>query len=458
MISSSIANSLGFGSGIDTAALVNDLATASRAPKVRRLDALFQANQAKISALAQARSDLESFSSSLADVTAQGTLRSQPVVSDDTAISATATGGVQLGKLASEIEITQLARAQTLYSGFVASAGDPVGQGALTLTVGGVAHNITIDPGNDSLTGLATAINATGSGVRASVITDGNGARLVIKGETGAAKAFTLTAETGADPVLDRFTYGGQGSNMTLGQAALDAMFSVDGVAFTRANNSVSDILPGVTLTLKKATSGQAVSISAQRPIETIRQTINDFVGVFNTLKRNIAAARNATGGDGSMRALDQKLSNLVSQSVTSDTGINSLSDIGIATNRDGTISVNAAALEAAILANPDGVEAIFNPVRDGTHTETSDPGISVALKAIKDNASSSNGILDALRSRLEKEAAGITSNRAKMESREDAYRLRLEKQFGSMDARLSAIKATQTYLEQQIKLWTNGQ
>jgi flagellar hook-associated protein 2 len=147
-----------------------------------------------------------------------------------------------------------------------------------------------------------------------------------------------------------------------------------------------------------------------------------------------------------------------VSQSVTSDTGINSLSDIGIATNRDGTISVNAAQLEAAIAANPDAVEAIFNPVRDGTHTETSDPGISLALKSIKDNASSSNGVLDALRSRLEKEAAGISSNRAKMETREDAYRLRLEKQFGSMDARLSAIKATQTYLEQQIKLWTNGQ
>ncbi len=458
MISSSIANNLGFGSGIDTAALVNDLAAASRTPKVKRLDALAQTNKAKISALAQARSDLDSFATSLADVTAQGTLRSQPTVSDETAISATATGGVRLGNLASEIEVTQLAKSQTVYSGFVAAASDPVGQGNLTLNINGVSHAITIDATNDSLTGLADAINATGSGVRANVITDGNGARLVIKGETGAAKAFTLTADAGAAATLDRFTYGGTGSVMTLGQAALDAMFTLDGVAFTRSSNSITDIIPGVTVTLKKTTAGTPVSIGAQRPLETIRQTINDFVGVFNTLKRNIAAARTASGGDGTMRILDQQLSNLVSQAVTSDAAINSLSDIGIATGRDGTISVNAVQLEAALTANPDAVEAIFNPVRDGTHTEITDPGISLALKSIKDNATSSGGVLDGLKSRLDREAANIATTREKMETREEAYRLRLEKQFGSMDARLSAIKATQTYLEQQIKLWSNPQ
>ena len=49
-----IANSLGFGSGIDTAALVRDLAEASRAPKVQRFEALSRATQAKVSALSQA--------------------------------------------------------------------------------------------------------------------------------------------------------------------------------------------------------------------------------------------------------------------------------------------------------------------------------------------------------------------------------------------------------------------
>jgi flagellar hook-associated protein 2 len=40
---------------------------------------------------------------------------------------------------------------------------------------------------------------------------------------------------------------------------------------------------------------------------------------------------------------------------------------------------------------------------------------------------------------------------------REDAYRARLEKQFSGMDARIGALKATQSYLEQQIKLWNQS-
>ncbi len=452
----SISASLGFGSGIDTVALVNDLASASRAPKIARFETLARANAAKISALAQARSDLDGFTSSLGEVVALGTLRSQPTVSDDTALSATAGAGVRLGDLSGEITIKRLAQSQTVYSGFLAAASDPVGQGNMTLTVGGTAHSIIINAGNDSLSGLADAINAVNSGVRASIITDSTGSRLVIKGGTGADNAFTLTADTGADPALDRFAYSGTGGQMTLGQAAGDAQFTLDGVAFSRPTNTVSDVLPGVTLTLKKANAGVPVAIGSRRPTDTIRQTITDFVGVFNTLKRDIAAARTATGGDSAMRSLDQNMSALVAQAVTSSAAINSLSDIGVGTNRDGTLSINAAKLEAALTANPDAVEALFNPLRDATHNEASDPGIALALKAIKERVNGDGGVLTGLRSRLDKEASAIAKNRATTETREDAYRARLEKQFGSMDARIGALRATQSYLTQQIKIWSN--
>lgn len=452
-----IAASLGFGSGIDTAALVRDLAAASRAPKVERFDALTRANQAKISALARARSDLDSFATTLAGVVADGSLRSQPVVSNPTAITATADPGVRLGTLTGEIEVRQLARAQTVFSGFVGAATDPVGQGSLTLTVGGTARTITIDATNDSLTGLSDAINASGSGVRASVITDSGGSRLVLKGESGAAKAFTLTADAGADPTLDRFSYNGAGSAMTLGQAALDAQFSLDGVAYTRASNSFSDVLPGVSLTLRQTTIGNPVSITSERPLAGLRQAITDFTEVFNTLKRDLGEARTATGGDPATRALDQQLSRLISQAVTSDPAINSLSDIGFATNRDGTVTVNAAKLEAALTANPDAVEALFNPVRDASRTEATDPGISVALRTIKDGALGTNGQLELLRARLVKEGDTISKNRERMEEREDRFRARLERQFASLDGRIGALRATQSYIEQQFNLNGNN-
>lgn len=454
---SSIANSLGFGSGIDTAQLVNDLAMASSQPKLDRIKSLANANQARISAVAQARSDLESFASSLADVVAEGSLRSQPILSNSNVLDATAQAGVRLGNLASTIEIAQLARGQTIYSTPVGDAASPLGQGSMTLTIGGSSHQITVDATHDSLNGLRDAINASDSGVTASIVTDSAGARLILKGESGEARAFTLSVDAGSDPGLDRFAYPVAGSGMTLGQAAQNALFTVDGVAYSRTTNTVGDVIPGVNLTLKQPTAGAPVNIAATRPTEALRQTINDFVGVFNALKADIAKARSATGASHALGTLDRQLNALLGQAVTSDPETNSLADIGIATNRDGSIRIDAARLEKALSTNPDAVEAIFNPLRDASHDDATDPGISLALSGMVKQMTANDGVLDTLGNRLQREADQISERRTAIEAREDAYRARLERQFSGMDAKLGALKATQTYLEQQIKLWSGN-
>ncbi len=436
---SPIAANLGAGSGIDTASLVNDLAAASRIPKIRRFEALAQSNQAKISALGQARSDLESFAGSLADLVAGGTLRSQPIVSDTGALSAVSSGGVRLSNLSAQIEITQLARGQSVTSVYFSGANDAAGQGMLTLTVGGTDYNIIVGANNDSLTGLAEAINSAGSSVTASIVTDTSGARLLLKGASGADSAFSLTANTGADPSLNRFTYSQGGGQMILGQSSVDAQFKIDGIAYSRPGNAISDAIIGLTLTLKKADPDAILSIGTTRPVDAIRQTIDDFVNVFNSVKTNIGNARSATGGDYALRKLDQQITGLISKSVTSHNSVNSMSDIGISTGRDGTIALDKTKLEAILAADPDAVEALFNPLRNAGHSEATDPGISGVLSAIKDTAIAGNGTLDGLRKRLAKEADAIAINRTKTETREDAYRARLERQFGSMDSRIAA-------------------
>ena len=450
---SNIANSLGFGSGIDTSQLVQDLAAASRAPKAQRFDALSRANQAKVSALAQARSDLDSFADSLADLSAGGTLRSKPVTSDDTAIAVTANPGTLLGNYAGEIVVSSLARAQTNYSGYLASTTDPIGQGGMTLTVGTTTFAVTVDATNDSLTGLANAINATGSGVRASVINDAGNFRLVLKGESGAAKGFTLTADAGAAPGLSQFAT----TAMTVGQTASDASFTVDGVAYTRATNNFSDVVPGLSITLKKADPLAPITIGATRPIDTLKQTLSDFVSVFNTLKQDTAAARTANKGNPALRGFERQLSAFIAQPLTADPNIQSLSDVGISTNRDGTISLNAAKMEAALRDHPDAVEAIFNPPRDGVRTEATDPGLTFALDALRDAAVATNGPLEQVRASLQRESEAIAKNRERMEAREGAYLAKLETQYAGMDARIAALKATQSYLEQQIKIWSSS-
>jgi flagellar hook-associated protein 2 len=452
----SIAATLGVGSGIDTVRLVEDLAAASRDPKVAQFDNRANANKAKISAVAQARSDLESFSTTFAELVAGGTLQSQPSVADATALSAVAAPGVRTGNLSAEISVQQLAKSQTVYSGYLASASATVGQGTMTLSVGTQNYTITIDATNDSLTGLATAINAAASGVTANIISDSNGARVVLKGQSGATSAFTLTPVVGGDPALDRFAYPGTGTGLTLAQAAQDAQFTVDGIAYSRTTNSFSDVFPGITLTLKKAAPGVPIAITSARPTEVLRQTLGDFVSVYNTLKKDLVAARTSTGGDQSLRALEMQLTSLISKAVTSDPEINSLTGIGVFTNRDGTISVDSVKFEAALAAKPDAVEALFSPTRDATHDATTDPGLSGALKSLKDSATATGGMLASLATRLQKESQQIADARERMEAHETAYKNRLTRQFSGMDARVAALRATQNYLTQQIKLWSN--
>lgn len=450
---SSIANNLGFGSGIDVAGLVSDLAAASRTPKVQRFDALARANQVKISSLAQARSDLDSFADSLTDLTTGGSLRSRPVTSDDRAISVTSNPGMLLGSYTGEIVVNSLARAQMVYSGYVASATNAIGRGAMTLTVGTNSFTVTVDATHDSLDGLASAINATGSGVRASVINDAGSFRLVLKGESGAAKAFTLTADAGSDPNLGQFTSGA----LTVGQTASDAAFTVDGVAYARASNSFSDVVTGMTISLKKADPLATIAISSTRLTEVLKQTLTDFVSVFNTLKKDVAAARLANNGNPALRAFERQLSSFIAKPLTGDTTIRSLSDIGIFSNRDGTVSLNSAKLEAALRDHPDAVEAIFNPPRDALRTDVTDPGLAFALDALRDTSVASAGPLEQVRAALQRETETIAKNRDRMEQRESAYRSRLEKQYAGMDARIGALKSTQSYLEQQIKLWNSS-
>ncbi len=452
---SSIANSLGAGSGIDIRQLVTDLSAASREPKVARIATLTQQNQTRISALGQARSDLDGFADSLDQMVSDGTLRSTPTVSDETVLSATARAGLHADSFAATVSVNQLARAQSSYSAVVADRTAAIGTGTMTLTVGGVATTITIDSTNNSLDGLANAINGSGGGVTASIIADEGGHRLILKGSSGAANAFTLAADAGADPGLTAFSYGA-GGGMTLGQSAANAEFTIDGVAFSRGSNIVDDVVPGMSLTLKKAAPGQPVDIGASRPLDIIKQTVGDFVAVYNQLKKSLSSAAGLSGSTTSLRELERELSGLIGKVISSHATINKLTDIGVSTTKDGLLAVDETRLAQVLAADAGAVEALFNPRRDGGRTELSDPGIAFALDAIRDKAVATDGVIDRVTKSLDTRKETLADQLENIEMREDAYRARLEKQYGSLDARLAAFKATQTYLEQQIKLWTN--
>ncbi|MET0270195.1 MAG: flagellar filament capping protein FliD, partial [Sphingomonas sp.] len=369
----SIASSLGVGSGLDSAAIVEKLTAAVKAPKEAVIAKREATNTAKISALGNAANGIDAFSSSLSTLIAGGALFTQPSSSDAGIVSASAIAGARLGDLSATLEIRQLAQAQTVVSANVSAGTAAVGAGTLTLATANGTFDITTS-GTDTLDDLAKAISGAGAGLAASVVSDGNGARLVVKSATGAAKTFTLST-TAAAGGLGRFAYDATKADtpMTLAQQAQDAVIVYDGVTVSRATNSVSDLIPGVKLDLKKAAVGATVSLGATRPTSAITDAVNDFVSAFNSLKSILdeaSAARSADGagggalrGDFGIREMQRQLTKLTSTPLTSGgSGPKTLAEIGVRTNRDGTLAVDATKLSAMLASDPEGVEALFNP------------------------------------------------------------------------------------------------
>lgn len=532
----SIGFSLGAGAGIDTKALIEDLAKAQREPQEALILRRETANTAKVSALAEASSAIDSFASALSKLIAGGSLFTQPSVSDPTLLAASALPGADIGSLSAQVEVRQLAQSQSLVSVNLASPLTAVGQGTLTLTTASGSHAITIGATNDSLDGLARAINDKNAGVTATVVTDSNGARLMLKGATGAANAFTLAVPGGTTSGLERFAYDPNvAGGMTAAQTAKNAIVRLDGVDVERASNSFSDLISGVQIDLKKAAVGTTVSIGTTRPTASIKQAVSDFVEAYNELHQMLADATAAAKdgaeagplrGDIGIRQMQRELARLTTSELSSSGAYKTLAEIGVATNRDGTLRVDTLKLDEAFETDAAAVEALFNPrqyssnpavviaskigvVKPGTYTLTNllapvaggdasgkiggiamigtgealrapitspakglvvrvdadvasatitiEAGLGGALQAIRDALRASNGPLATTQDRLGKEAKSIATDRATLERRSDAYYNRLVTSFSAMDRQVNAFKATQSYLEQQIKIWSNS-
>lgn len=381
---SSILTALGAGSGIDTGALVTSLVSASFDPKDSALKAKEDANTAKISSLGTLSSGIDAFANALQQLVAGGTLKTQPTTSDSSVVTATAQSGTNIGSLSAQIDVRQVAQAQSLVSNSLASSSTAVGTGTLTLTVGtgGSAKNfnVTIDSTNNTLAGLATAINATNSGttpsgLTATVVTDANGARLIVKGQTGAANSFSISADANAvSSGLVAFASTGTGAQMTQAQPAQDSIVRMDGVDTTHSTNTITDLISGVTLNLISAKPGTTITLGATRPTDAIKQAVNDYVSAYNQLKGEIdtavAVGSNGTGqgplyGNSAISQMKTMLSKMTSTALSSyPNGPQTLAEIGVKTGLDGTLSVDSSKLSNALTTYPDAVEAMFNPTQ----------------------------------------------------------------------------------------------
>ena len=275
--------------------------------------------------------------------------------------SSTATSGTF------SLVVNNLARETKLISTGFAETSSAIGNGTIAITVGSTVTEITINDSNSSLDGIRLAINNSGANVQANFINDGstnNPVKLVISGkQTGTENAVSISASN----TLFGF---GQSSpiSFTETQAAQNASFDLDGVAVSKASNVVTDVISGTTLTLESAGSG-IITLSPDE--EAIKEKVQNYVDGYNEIILHLSselALTESTGETGVLFAnftiqnLQQTLRETVSDEVVGiDGSFNFLSQIGVRTQSDGTISIDDGILSTAIASDIGNVTQLFS-------------------------------------------------------------------------------------------------
>lgn len=278
-----------------------------------------------------------------------------------TVASGTATAATPLGAYA--VQVDQLAQAQSLTTAARASPGTLIGAGepaALSFQfASGVTRQVALGSRDNTLAGIASAINAADIGVQAQVVNSNAGYRLAITGQTGAANAFTIGV-TGSDALAELLAYSGPGGvGPTLTTAAQDARGLVNGTAFTASTNTINTAVAGFTLSL--AGSG-AATVTVSPNLDQTRQ-VGAFVEAYNAVRTSLASLgrENLSLGSSLSYLQTQLAGSLIPAGAGTAGSYASLAQIGITTRNDGTLALDMEKFQRILGANPAGVAEIFS-------------------------------------------------------------------------------------------------
>ena len=362
------------GSGLNITQLVDSIVAAEIEPTKALINKQVSENDLAISEVAKFRARAATLEGALSVAGATGLFQVQSS-SAATAIAVTDMGALETGSIS--VKTTQLATRQVLeFEGF-ASLDAAIPAGTLTIETGSwsadnvfttnpdsTAQTVAIASGGTSLSEFSTDLNAI-TGVTAQVIAKGDGTfSLSVMSEYGAENALRLTASSNGPTDFD--TSDG-GHEIT---AAQDAELIVNGITISRETNSISDIVAGATLTLNEVTSSN-VTLSVATNATTATADLQALIDQINTMRSYLeaATARGANGaepgalaGDASISAIKRELSSITTAPLN---GFGNdpvyLSEVGVKTNRDGSLSLDATQLEKILISNPEKLDAIYN-------------------------------------------------------------------------------------------------
>jgi flagellar hook-associated protein 2 len=462
-IASSSSAAAAGGSVIDVSSLVSQLVAATQAPQEALINNQTQAVTAQISALGTLKSSLSTFQSALSALDSPSAFDTETANTSNSAVfTATATSGAPVGTYS--VAVTQLAQAQQILSGSLATSGSTtLGTGTLQLSLGSTSFNVSINSSEDTLDGIAAAINsASGNpGITATVLQGTDGAHLLLSStQTGAANTIQVS-ETDAGTALAALTYPapntdptpqnpGPDLHYTVQTIAQDAQYSVAGVAATSSSNTISNALSGITLTLTGQTAANTpASLSVSTDTSTIQSNISAFVSAYNTLAGSFASlggydSSTSTAGPMMGNALLSGIESQVQGALysivnTGSSTYNSLASIGITTNSDGTLSLNSTTLSNAMSTNFSAVNTLFS----GTG------GVATSLNSLLTQALSSTGSISTNSQSLVSQENALGDRTTQLNNQMSALSASLTQQYSALNTLLSSLQTTSSYLTQ---------
>ena len=455
----------GLGNGVDFGQVVSELAKVQRLP-IDALNAKKKDLQTKLTDYGTLGNKLLSLQSAANALRLPNSFdRTTTTVSDENKLTAQAGAGAATGSYT--VQVTQLAKAHQITNSAakaVAATTTPIvsgGSGTFTFKVGsGANQTVTLNDGA-TLDDLRSAINDLGAGVTASVINTGTTAspayRLTLTAtNTGAANAVTVVADT---TNLDFTNTSGTGGSSTL-QAGQNAIVVIGDpgqttISIERESNVISDAIPDVTLTLKSKTvttpTPEPVTVNISTDPDSVKTNIKALATAYNDIvkfvnERTTYDISTKTGGiffnESTAKNVLSQLRTALSGEVSGLPTYKSLGSIGFKTERDGTVTVDEAKLDAALASNYSATKALF--ISQSTSSGIADR----VVKAVDFLDAVDTGAFTVRKASITSQIGKLTDEIGRKEDIASQYEERLRLQFASLDALLQKLKSQTSALQ----------
>lgn len=427
----------------------------------------FTALGTKKSALQQQNTQLGALAGKLSSLQSAAEKLSSPeslnVLSATSSDPATVGVSTSSGSMAGvyDVVVTQRAKAQVTASTSTHGADDVVTTGGtLSLLVGSNPPVNIVAAGSLTLRQLADQINDADAGVLASVVqvTPGNYRLVLTASDTGTENAFTFTSTMGSS-----LTFGG--ADGTYGQVgdgnavnAADAQVTVNNVATTSSSNTLTDVVPGVTLTLNAEDSAKTVRVTVSRDAAALKGQVEDFVKAYNDLVKWVNEQRSAAlegKTNVSREAVVRGLHADLRAAILGEHGegtLTRLAAVGVGFDRAGQMKIDDSVFDDAVNADPAAVQELFAGTSDGTTDGAFDD-----LSDIVNSYADAGGLLKKAQTRLDDQVKNISGRMDVLDAQLTIRRNALQAEFTAADQAMSRLNSqvnSLTSLSNQYRLF----